>query len=332
VNVLLPPEDVRGLIGQGQKLLLAGDEELLSDLPAGCWIGGTTPYFMIEQHPQHSREKIHVTVLPDFVQSVDIRQYDETSIHRVYADAPANGISFIIIPAKASTHYTFALHAPNFESFAVRPLIGWISGVDLKKPGFRLPKAYNGMNKAASENEAVVMHITLPGDKVADIGIINLFSQGSGDQIVFPDDGFKTRSAYINGRLQNYRDYLLDKNIDTWLPLVADYHGISINTSIREVNERQEAVEFYAPVFSNLSYKHARPVTNYNNRFEQLMPTGLEQHLLFACNCILNHRDHEPYLEAPPGIPGPITFGEIAYLLLNQTMVYVRIIDLPSPA
>jgi len=328
-QAMLSPHAVRDKIKQGQKLVLAGDEELLRQLPAGNWIAGTIPYFMTETGGQCNLEKIHVTELPDFVQAIEIRSYDEATIPLVYSDAPDNGVSFIIIPAKSPVHSSFALNAPNYEHFAVRPLIGWISGVHLEEIGSKAPKVFNGSSAEGSETDAIVMHVTLPKEKIADIGIINIFVQGDGDSIVFPCDGFSADQAYINGELANFRNYLLEKRLDTRLPLVADYYGVSINTSIREADQSQEKVEFYAPVFSGLSYKHARPVADYISKFISQLPVGLEHQIVFSCNCILNYLHSNLEGKRIPGITGPATFGEIAYLLLNQTMVYLRIIDLP---
>jgi hypothetical protein len=45
----------------------------------------------------------------------------------------------------------------------------------------------------------------------------------------------------------------------------------------------------------------------------------------FSCNCILNFLFGELEGKAIGGVEGPVTFGEIAYQLLNQTMVVVRL-------
>jgi hypothetical protein len=88
-------------------------------------------------------------------------------------------------------------------------------------------------------------------------------------------------------------------------------------------------VKFYAPVFSGVDYKHAREVADYASAFTaQLQKIGLaEGSVIFSCNCILNYlysglegRNTAPFV-------GPITFGEIAYQLLNQTLVYLQMQD-----
>jgi hypothetical protein len=326
------PEEVTQKIVQGKKLLLAGDERLLERLPPGDWIGGTIAYFMTEEGGMCTREKIHVTELPPFVSGVEIRCYDEESIGGIYQDAPKNGFSVIIIPARSRMHFSFALNAPGYEGFAMHPLIGWISGVHLDDLGTAAPKVFDGRRGAALAEGAIVMHVPLPTNKYADIGIINIFEQGDGDTLEFPDDGFRVEEALVNGKKKNFGHHIFANGFDKRLPLVADYHGLLINTSFCEGEEMEPEVEFYGPVFSGLQYKHARPVEDYVSRFVAQLPDGIGHQILFSCNCILNYLYSELHGKKIAGITGPTTFGEIAYLLLNQTMVYLRIIDLPDAA
>ena len=100
--------------------------EELNSLPKGDWIAGTIPYFMGPDGGVFSQEQIYVTELPDFISSFTIRTYQETDIHKVYSDAPANGFGVIIIPASCPTHLAFALKGPSFPNFATSPLVGWI--------------------------------------------------------------------------------------------------------------------------------------------------------------------------------------------------------------
>jgi len=322
---LLALSAVCARIARGERLLLAGDEALLRRLPAGAWMAGTLPAGAPEAE---AAGKLQVTTLPACVSAAEIRSYTAAEIAGIYNDAPANGVSFIIIPAGSEMHYSFALNAPGFENFAVRPLIGWIAGGRSAADGDRPALVFDGRVAAASSSAAMVMHVTLPEGKRADIGIVNIFVQGDGDRIVFPADGFRAREAYINGTLRNFADYLHEQRLDTRLPLVADYYGVAINTSFRPPDGGPE-VEFYAPVFGGLVYKHARPLANYADRFASRLPVGLEHQILFSCNCVLNERYALRQERQLTGLNGPVTFGEIAYLLLNQTLVYVRIIDLP---
>ncbi len=323
--------EVQSKVAAGRKLLLAGDERLLRQIPAGDWIGGTIPYFMTRNGGLTSRELIYVTELPEYISEISITTYHAESIARVYQDAPAHGFSFIIIPSRCTTHYSFALNAPRYEGFAMRPLIGWISGFHLEEGLQGKAKVFNGQSAEVLEDAAIVLHAKLPAQKIADIGILNMFEQGDSDRIQFPESGFSVREAYINGEKRNFADYLQEHQLDTRLPLVADYYGAMLNTSFQENLGADGEVRFYNAVFDFLEYRHAKPIQNYSDRFTRTVMGGLAEQAIFSCNCFINYLHSELEGRHIDCIPGPTTFGEIAYQTLNQTMVYLRLIDLHSP-
>ncbi|MBP7687593.1 MAG: hypothetical protein KA765_06790 [Thermoflexales bacterium] len=319
--------EVKAMIARGKRLLLAGEETLLRQLPAGNWIGGSIPYFMTEQGGLSTQYRIYVTELPDFITDATVKVYDTATLSQVYADMPPNGFSVIIIPAFCATHLDFALHAPEYPGFALRPLIGWISGVHLNEMGKVTPKVFNGQTRTMLEDGAVVMHVALPLTKIAEVGILNIFEQSDGDTITFPQNGFSTRDAYINGVQTNFADYITKNRLDTDLPLVADYFGAMVNVSFEHVDMANQEVKFYAPVFAGVPYKLARPIDNYVEQFTSRIPVNLDKAPAFSCNCILNYVYSELEGKRTGNITGPITFGEVAYQLLNQTMVYLTITD-----
>lgn len=317
------------MITQGRPLILAGDEQLLRQLPAGRWIGGTTPYFIAEQGGLSTRDKIYVTELPDFVESVAVKTYDETTISEVHRDIPENGFAFIIIPANCHTHLSFALNDRSFDRFGAEPLIGWVSGMHLDDLGKVTPKVFDGKRGLGLENQAVVMHVRLPENKLAKLGIMNIFDQGSGDTITFPSDGFTVTESLINGQKRNFADYVTEKGLAPRLPLVGNYRGTFVNVSFQNVDISKGEVTFYGPVFKGIEYRHAKRLAYYVSEFTKRMPTDTE-HIIFSCNCILNYVYSKLEGQQTGGIMGPVTFGEIACRLLNQTMVYLSIYDRPD--
>ena len=164
-----------------------------------------------------------------------------------------------------------------------------------------------------------------PADVHANINIVNIFKQGSGDAITFSEDGFSSTDAYVNGVRRNLAEYLLEKKIDTKLPLVADYSGAMINTSFQSVDGTTKKVAFYAPVFRGVEYKIAAPTPDYVTAFESRLPRFAADTIAFSCNCILNYLYANLEGKRTGKVTGPITFGEIAYQLLNQTLAYVTI-------
>jgi hypothetical protein len=69
-------------------------------------------------------------------------------------------------------------------------------------------------------------------------------------------------------------------------------------------------------------------VADYVKAFTRQMPSGGDDKVFFSCNCILNFLHSELAGKQTGAFTGPVTFGEVAYQLLNQTLVYLKIHDL----
>ncbi len=320
--------EIREKLSRGKRLLLAGDEELLKHVPSGAWFGGTIPYFMTETGGVTTKNKVYVTEIPDYIEIESVKVYDAATIKNVYSDIPYNGFGIIIMPASCSTHLEFALNAPQYQDFASRPLIGWISGVHLNDMGKTTPKVFLGGTNRVVEDGAIVYHLRLPESHIAEIGIVNIFEPGNGDTIVFPETGFSFRDIEVNGVKTNFANYISRQNLDTKLPLVADYFGTPVNVSFQSVDMENKVVHLYAPVFAGMEYRHAKPINDYVGQFTSQVPTFMNQQVVFSCNCILNYQYSGLEGKRVGDITGPTTFGEVAYQLLNQTMVYLKITDL----
>lgn len=326
---IMTVDDVTTLIASGKTLLLAGEEDLLKKLPKGKWIGGTIPYFIApDDGGVICKDKIFVTDISDVAESIRVSVYGSDTLGKVYAESGSAGFCVIIIPAMSSVHSSFALNAPNYADFGCHPLVGWISGVHLDNLGKITPKVFDGTTSGVYEQEAVVMHVTVPKSLTVNVGIVNIFEQGKGDTLTFESDGFSCTDVMVNGVKENFVDYIHRNNLDTKLPLVADYYGALVNISFQSV-DKDNGVAFYAPVFAGLRYKHAKPVEDYASLFEaQLQKNNVNgDKILFSCNCILNYLYSNLGGRKTGPFVGPITFGEVAYQLLNQTLVYIEALD-----
>jgi hypothetical protein len=327
-NSLCTLDVVEGLIKAGKHLILAGEESLLSRLPPGKWIGGTIPYFMTAEGGRVSRDEVFVTELPSFIHNVRCLTYHSAELSTIYDSSGENESSIIILPAESKVHADFALNAPKYPGFATHPLIGWIAGVHLSDIGKATAKVYCGNGKAR-EDVAVVLRFELPKDRYAQVNIINLFRPGFGDAIVFPSERFSVTNAIVNGKLVNFAEYVAEKKLNTKLPLVADYSGAMVNVSFRSVDPNAGKVSFYAPVWPGIEYRLAAPIEDYVGRFSAELEAAAPSNIAFSCNCILNFLYCS--LEGrKTGVTGPITFGEVAYQLLNQTFTYLSIESVPE--
>lgn len=325
-QTLLTPQQAAELILSGATLAIAGDESVLAALPDGNWIGGTITCFMAQDGGVTTRERLFVTPLPCYPGCTPfIRQYDAASLSQVCAEAPPNGYSVIILPAFSEVHFEYAQHASTYDEMFMKPLVGWVAGVHLDELGRRTPKVRDGRQRLMLENQAVVLHVPLPENVSANVNIVNLFAQGSGDVLEFSDSGFDAATCLVNGAPTSLATYLTQIGHDTRLPLVADYSGALINVSLKAVDQELDRVEFYGPVFPQLAYRLAQPFAgSYESAFGAAV-ADLPQQAGFSCNCILNYLYSELEGKRTGHVTGPMTFGEIAYVLLNQTMVHLTL-------
>ena len=321
---LMSIADASRVIEAGRGVSIAGDEAALRKLPKGLWIGGTIPYFMASEGGLCSRDMVFVNELPSASGEPGLCTYSSDTITGVCLDAPANGFTVLIVPAFSAIHQNFAHDAPEYDGMYMQPLVGWVAGAHLDDLASNTPKTVFGPTGEFLEDQAVAMHVSLPAEKSASIEIVNLFSPGGGPTLKFKDSGFVVRDVEVDGQTTNFAHWLREMQIDTRLPLVADYCGAFINVSVQAVDVEQGEVKLYAPVFPELEYKVAGSIPPYAEAIKQAIP-GDDGEIAFCCNCILNYLYGELEGQKTGRMHGPMTFGEIAYQLVNQTMVYLRV-------
>lgn len=326
VGALRTLEEASAVLAAGTVAIVAGTDALLARLPRGNWIGGTMRYFMAPGGALESSDRVLVMELPVGASASTIRTYTTPDLARIPADAPDNGFSVVIVPAGSEAHVAFAQQAPYYPGLFHTPIVGWVSGVRLGDLGAVAPLVFDGRTGRGEPDGAVVLHAALPESKAARIDIVNLFHAGSGGAITFPVEGLEATDCLVDGRPANLARYLVEVGADTRLPLVADYAGAEINTSFQSVDAEAGIVRFYAPVFHGIEYRLAAPVPDFAAAFAAAIAQAPASPA-FACNCILNYVYCD--LEGQPvgNAVGPMTFGEIAYQLLNQTLVRLSLVD-----
>ena len=310
-----------------QLYAVAGDERLLVQLPRGNWVGGTIPYLMTDDAGGlTTRDRLLVQRLPrDEGAEPKVSIYDAKTIARITQDAPRNGYTMLMIPAFSDVHLAYGKDAPTFRDLFRHPIVGWITGIHLNDLGKEKPKVFNGKTGEVFTDKAIACHVPLPTGKTADVEIVNIFERSDGPDIRFETDGFAVTDCSIDGKRTNFAQWLTENRVDTQLPLVADYNGALINVSIQSVDKDAGRVALYAPVFQGRTYRLAKPVPDYVQAFKSAT-VGMSHDVPFACNCVLNFL-YGKLEGAHAGLPGPCTFGEIAFQLLNQTMVYFDVVE-----
>ena len=322
INGLMSLGDAGALIEAGASLSIAGRAEALARLPKGRWIGGTTPYFMTDHGGCIvGAEQVFVT---DFsgLGSVSTAIYDEHNMEMITTEAPENGFALAIIPFQSKCHERFAKEAGSYPLAFLRPTVGWIAGFDLNEAGASA-LVFDGISGEAHANKVAVLHIDLPTEALPLVEIVNLFSADGVEEFHFEESSFSPKYVVVNGQRQLFADYVRARGReDASLPLVGDYSGARINASLRCIDG--DVVHLYAPVFPDVSYSFAGPVTNFVSTFRETLANQPHDGSLWSCNCILNYLFGELQGQVIGGCAGPVTFGEIAYQLVNQTLVEVR--------
>lgn len=320
--MLITLEETIAKIKEGKVLHIAADDTLLAKLPEGKWIGGTTPYFISEEGGLLTKEKLFVNEI-DFAEDVRIATYGKYNIFQIVEECYDNGLTILVMPYGSDVAAKYAKEAPDVEELLMHPTVGWISGAELDT-GEEM-KVYNGKRGESYTDKAVAMFIKLPKGKSAVINMINIFTDDKTDPVIrFYDNDLAVTKCTVNGQEVNFAEYIEKKHPNTQLPLVADYNGAYINTSIKGVKDG--AVGFYAPVFKNIDYRFAVPVDDYATQFRNSIDAAGARNPVFSCNCILNYLYGELNGKKTPPYTGPVTFGEVAYQLLNQTLVYCEIL------
>jgi len=328
------------LIASGQPCCVAGDPSLLTQLPRGTWIGGSTAWFVEAGGGQCRRDQLFVTTWPRWPAgstsgAPQVVRHDAHSLRGLCEEAPPHGLTVLLLPAFSRVHEAFAQEAPDYPGMYLNPLVGWIAGVHADQGPQARPGVLHGPSGEWLEDAAVALHLPLPEGVHAHVDIINLWQAGDGPVLEFEAGGFGARHARIDGQRRPLAAWLREQGAAGHGPLVADYCGAAINVSLREVpvpDAQDEApeVRFFAPVFPGVAYRLARPVQDGPAAFaRELAQRPLPAPPSFSCHCILEFAPAGSTVAmgpSPGDFPGPVAFGEIGYQLLNQTLVYLSLV------
>ena len=319
-NLTLTAPEAAKLIAEGHPMMIAGAEALLTALPRGPWIGGTTVYFMTEQGGVMSSDLLFCTVLDDAA-GASVRHLPTADLSKIPEGYVPGGATLILMPFQSPATAEFALNGAGWPGLFDQPLVGWVTGVAMDRMGAEKAGIVDGTTGAVHRDGAVVMHVTLPEGVATDIDIVNIFtaSEDPERRFTFAETGFSATHAVVNGETVRLVDHFKALDLDTRLPFVANYAGAGINVSILAVDEATGRVDFAAPVIAGLEYAHARTLADYAEAFNAA--SGSDASGLLSCNCILNYLHGGMEGRKAGGFTGPVTFGEIAWILLNQTLV-----------
>lgn len=325
-NQILSLSDTAALITAGHTLSIAGPEALLAQLPRGTWIGGTTVYALTKDGGTRIDDSLFVTQFPKAT-AATIRHVPTAALSTLAEGYAPGGVSLVLIPAFSSAHSAFAMDGMGYPGLFDQPLMGWITGVPVEEIGTTAAAMFDGATGLRHEDGALLMHLALPAGSITSLDIVNIFTQSNdpATTFCFPQTGFTATEVMVGSQTVNLARYIAEKGLDTRLPLVANYAGALINVAIRAVDADKGEVSFYAPVVAGAVYHLANPLPDYAAAFAAQIGDGGAGS--YSCNCILNYLYGEMAGQTTGNLTGPVTFGEIAYILLNQTLVKLEITE-----
>lgn len=324
-------DEVCNLINEGKLLQIAGAGSLLKKLPKGNWVGGTQEHFLTEETGgTTTNEKLFVTqfgVDENKVKSFEIKEYNEVTIKDMPKDSHSNGFSIVIIPFGTSVFVEYSKNSINYEDIFLKNIVGWVSAYNLAQMANPIdaPLVFNGMTGEVLSDRAVVLHMEI--DKTISIGILNIFEADEKSQVVtFPEETISIKKAFIDGKEVDFLKYLEENNINLQNPLVGDYSGQNINCPFIPPF-KDGIVTTGIPVQPGINYYFSKSVENYEKALVESAKELENKEVIFTINCALNFAYGNLEGKKIKNISGPISFGEIAYKMLTQTMVYVEVLN-----
>ena len=322
-------KEAEAIVLKGLPVMVAGSPDLMSRLPRGNWIGGSTPLLMTGTGVGDSRDRLLVTPMPTSAKLLSIQRYGVGGLNYLAEDSPVNGFTIVIVPYGCLVHHTLALEAPDYPNLFSKSIAGWICAPRGEHMGERAQVFY-GPTCHAIEDEAIAIHMELPNELRAEMDILTAFDLGDGPCITFPEDGFTVTNAYVDGNLVVFSEYLRGLNHVLHIPLVGELHGTKLIAELRHYDAHTELVTFHAPVFHNVAYRFASKSSNLRERARQML-AQCSPDLDFCCICSSIYANGELGEYASGCVDAPVTFGEIANILINQAIVRLRVVNQTNP-
>jgi hypothetical protein len=325
-NKLYTKEQVVEFIRQGRIMHLCGNEQLLKDLPKGNWVAGTSPYFM-DEVGKVCDSKIYVDDFSFIAEECEVITLDETNIAEIAKrNKYDNGFIFIILPIDSKVYFTFANSSLEYESIYDNPVVGYVSSVHVEDYGKLQPKVAAGCSGGTLyDNKAAVMYVKVSDRLRVRTEIINLDTiDDTTPSLKFPKSGFVQSDCLIDGKPGNIASYLeaVKGRIGHYPQLITSQNGALVNRDIKSVNVETGEAEFFSPAYDSDVYYLVKTNNDYFATFNRRLGRKTDVIACLSCTSYFLEGDFE-YRHID--FNGVYTFGEIAYQLLNKTIVTLEV-------
>ena len=245
----------------------------------------------------------------------------------------------MILPFGKGMDLEYASNCINYPNFGNRVVCGWRAVLTNYSEFERNDESlvFLGTSGERFTDKGVAMHVKLPEGKYAELHVFNPYKPENDDIIVFEEDGQQSQTALINGVKQNLRQYLIENGVNSMVgntvvsqkSLSGDYGGMSINIVILPDMEEDiridDVMQLGASVVKDIPFRLSS--LNMENN-ESLKKKMNDDPIVFSFACINNSPYPELFAKYVTQTNGPLVFGEIAYFMMNNGIVYVTMGDL----
>jgi len=317
-------EEVKDFINQGKIMMLSGSADAIKDLPKGKWIAGTCPYFM-SGVGKIDKQMIMVDDFSDIASNVCIESFDENNIEKLCEKSYDNGFNVIILPFQSPVYYKFATDSMKYEGVFNNPLVGYVACCLFEEIGKVNTYTSTGLDSKLSDKNAVVMHIELPKNLVARTEILDLDTiDENSKSVVFPKDGFAQKECLIDGKPGVFSDFLKEYRDTTGRisPIICNMNGALVNRDVNSIDWNTGDVTFFSPAYEGDVYYMSKQIGDYQQLMNEAFAKKKNVSLCISCGSYYLGGD---LTGKNVSLNGVYAFGEIAFQLLNKTIVTLEI-------
>lgn len=331
-NKLFTKDEVIDLINAGHVMLLSGSDNALKGLPKGKWIAGTTPYFM-DGTGKVDETNIFVDDFTDIAKNAKVEVFDTTNIKDIAKHGYNNGFIVMSIPIDTEIYFEFSNKSLEYENIYNNPLVGFVACCNFNDYGnFGSLKTFVGAGNYGQlfHNKAVALYVELPENITARAEIINLDTiDYSTPKVVFPKTSFFQSDCTIDGKPGNIADYLENyvkprMGGKGYTQMITSQNGALINRDPKVVDVEKGTASFFSPAYEGDEYYLVKPGNDYFTMFNDALKAKGDAEIAACFSCISYFFGGS--FEGKSIIKnGCYAFGEIAYQLLNKTIVTLEI-------
>ncbi|MCR5453699.1 MAG: hypothetical protein K6F33_01770 [Bacteroidales bacterium] len=329
-NKLYTKQEVVELIKADHVMLLSGSDKALTGLPKGKWIAGTTPYFM-DEVGKVDEENIFVDDFTDIAKDAKVEVFDTASIHEIATKGYNNGFIVMTMPIDTEIYFEFSNKSLEYEGIYNNPLVGFVACCNFNDYGnFGSLKTFVGAGNYGQlfRNKAAALYVELPENMTARAEIINLDTiDHSTPKVVFPKTSFVQSDCTIDGKPGNIAEYMENyvkprMGGKSYTQMITSQNGALINRDPKVVDVQKGTTSFFSPAYAGDEYYLVKPGNDYLTMFNNALEAKSNVAACFSCISYFFGGNFEGKTITKNGC---YAFGEIAYQLLNKTIVTLEI-------